>query len=479
MNDTVRAILTPIASLRITVVLFAMGMFLIFAGTLAQVELSNWDVVDRYFRALWVWIDLRYFYPGKLPESLSKPIWMPFLGGYAIGGAMLVNLLTAHALRFQIRARGISLLIGLAAIVLGILMLMAGHLHAFGDMLNLADQTTAHESATATTKVLFWIVWLLGIAVLWGASAMLFGKRDGIVLLHAGIVIMLVSEGVTGTLAVESQMHIYEGQTVQFSVDIRESELAIVQADHPDYNGLDFTTAISQSKLERSLRHRQPIRDPRLPFEVRVDHYLSNSALFGLRPGERPQVTHGAGRRIRVQEMPDVTGTEVNQSANMPSAIITLARDGQVIGQYLLSTWLERDQFPQVIEVDGKEYEIFLRFRRYYKPFSLELIEVRHDKFVGTEMARNFSSEVILRDPGQNEERRVLIYMNHPLRYAGETFFQSQVKSTVPGDTNITVLLLVDNPGAWMPYYSCLLVTVGMSVHFGRMLFKFAGRSLS
>ena len=44
-------LLRPFASLRLTVALFAMGIFIILVGTLAQVEKDMWDVIDDYFRA--------------------------------------------------------------------------------------------------------------------------------------------------------------------------------------------------------------------------------------------------------------------------------------------------------------------------------------------------------------------------------------------------------------------------------------------
>lgn len=473
----VRAILEPIASLRITVVLFALSMFLIFAGTLAQVEMSNWAVVESYFRSVLVWIELKYLDPtGLLAKSRLA---IPFPGGFVLGGLMLINLLAAHAIRFRIKARNKKLVAGVVGVLVSIVMLWQAHLHAFGDFLNLADQTTAHmEAATLFSNVIYTLIGLAGLALMCFAMWLLFGKRDGIVLLHAGIILMLASEGVTAFFALESQMHIFEGQTVAYSSDIRESELAIIdpapkQVERP---GDDWVVAISQSLLLSHAGTNEPIATPDLPFTVTVDRYMRHSDV--LRASERfpAQATHGVGASIHVVEKPQVAGTQTDQQANMPSALITLWRGSEKLGTYLVSTWLEQ---PQYVEVNGRRYALFLRFRRYYKPYTIELLEVRHDKFVGTEMARNFSSRVRLRNEQQKEDREVLIYMNHPLRYNGETFFQSQVRSTRPDTTDGTVLLLVENPGAWMPYYSCLLVTLGMTIHFGRMLFRFAGRALA
>ena len=56
-------LLMPLASLRLTVALFAMAIFLIFAGTLAQVDKDIWEVMTQYFRTPFAWIDFQVFFP--------------------------------------------------------------------------------------------------------------------------------------------------------------------------------------------------------------------------------------------------------------------------------------------------------------------------------------------------------------------------------------------------------------------------------
>ena len=107
------------------------------------------------------------------------------------------------------------------------------------------------------------------------------------------------------------------------------------------------------------------------------------------------------------------------------------------------------------LEHDGKEYELALRFKRYYEEYDIELIDFRHDKFQGTEKARNFSSDVIVRERISGAERKVHIKMNHPLRYRGKTSFQA---SFDPENDKATVLQVVRNPGWVTPYISCAMV---------------------
>src|SRR5205823_3167795 len=178
--------------------------------------------------------------------------------------------------------------------------------------------------------------------------------------------------------------------------------------------------------------------------------------------------TAGAGLRMAAFEAP--VGTS-KSDVDAPSAYLTLRRKGSeaAIDTYLVSMWLR----PQHVEIDGKRYDLELRFRREYLPFSLTLIEFRFDRYLGTEVAKNYSSRVRLVDPERGEDREVLIKMNDPFRYAGETFYQADFdKDTERG----TELQVVRNPGWLIPYISCVLVTLGMAVHFGLSLTNFLRR---
>jgi hypothetical protein len=102
-----------------------------------------------------------------------------------------------------------------------------------------------------------------------------------------------------------------------------------------------------------------------------------------------------------------------------------------------------------------------MRARREYLPYALTLKDFRHDVYPGTDLPKNFSSLVHL-SGRDGEERDVLIYMNQPLRHDGKAFYQA---SFGEGD-RLSVLQVVENPGWLLPYVSCVLVTLGLLVHF-------------
>ncbi len=272
-------------------------------------------------------------------------------------------------------------------------------------------------------------------------------QKIGLFVIHGGLILLLVGEGVTALFAEESNMAIDEGGTSNYSEDIRHPELAFVESSDPDS---DLVTVVPESRL----RSKAIIQDPNLPVDIQVDRFFKNSQMSKL-----PDGSDG----FSAQEMPEVSGTAVSDGRiDMPSALVTLYKKGssEALGHFTTSVWLKASHS---VAVDGKNYQMSLRFTRNYKPFTMALKDFRFDRYPGTEIPKNFSSTVQLVDPEHQVDREVKIWMNHPLRYRGETFFQASYKPDESG----TVLQVVNNPGWLIPYISCILVTLGLILQFG------------
>lgn len=337
--------------------------------------------------------------------------------------------------------------------------------------------------------------WLIGAALLvniLAAHIVRFRatwKRSGIIVLHAGIIVLLLSELVAGTKQVEARMTIAEGETVNFVELSRQVELAFIDPSNPEH---DAVIAIPDSRL----REPTVIRDDRLPFDVEIAEFMPNSALRApTRAKDEDLVTTADGRTYALVKAAPGSGVATNQREDAPAARIVL-RDkatGHPLGTYLVSLWFspnftmrnKETQFPpQTVDVGGRSYRIELRPERVYKPYSVKLYEFRHDKYLGTETPRNFSSLVRLTEPGRTDDREVLISMNAPLRvYDGDpllrqcdTLYQSSFLTQRDAGVRGTVLQVVRNPGWLMPYIACILVTLGMVFHFGLHLIQFLTR---
>ncbi|MFM9959596.1 MAG: cytochrome c biogenesis protein CcsA [Planctomycetaceae bacterium] len=472
------------------------------------------------------------------------PAWMvvPFPGGRLIGTLMFLNLVAAHGIRFKAQAKGNQLWAGIGVIGLGMLatwLVVASGSSADGLQSNSwvswetlwtffklgltavwggsfygALQLSRFNPGDVPAKVKFWaaniLCFVLGliVAALWvkGDAArlddssmrilwqllkatfaavvmligcvMVFKKRAGIVLLHGGIGLMMLSELLVGLTAVEAQISLEEGQTSNFASDHRSSELAIVESAGKDS---EAHVVVPGSRLKSSIGH-GPITNELLPFDIEVLKYYGNARLREPTEEHKIEATQGVGKTAALVPVGGSTGVDTDSKVDMPGAYVRLTKRGskEEIGIYLLSTLLAMQDRTESVAVDGKTYELSLRFRRDYKPYTVELIDVDGTNYVGTSTARNYSSDIRVTDYSQltkDGEPRVFehhVWMNNPLRYAGETFYQSGYNQA--NAREYSTLQVVTNSGWMIPYVACMIVAVGMFFQFGVTLLRFLDR---
>jgi hypothetical protein len=286
-------------------------------------------------------------------------------------------------------------------------------------------------------------------------------KKFGIHLTHAGLIIMLAGGLFTDLFAVESHLRLQRGDTRNYSEDQQHMELAVI--DTTD-NDLDQVTAIPESVLRKN----RTIDHWSLPFRIVVRNYYQNSRLKMLSEAgnaAKPIANQGPGAMIAVEPVPRTTAQD---ERDVPAAAIEiLPKDGGSLGTWLVSDALGA---PQTFSCGGRTWKIAMRTARYYKPYSVTLQKFTHEKYAGTEIPKNFASKVTLIDPERNVNRDVLIYMNHPLRYRGETFYQAGFQQ----DDSATILQVVHNPSFLAPYIACIIVAAGLLWQFGFHLIGFA-----
>lgn len=117
------------SSVKLAVVLLALGLILVFWGTLAQVKLGVYQAQHEFFRSLFI-----YWKPGG--SGLRIPI---FPGGYLVGGLLLINLFTAHLRYYR---KGWKHL-GIVLIHLGVVLLLLGQFAT--DMLSVESYMAIRE----------------------------------------------------------------------------------------------------------------------------------------------------------------------------------------------------------------------------------------------------------------------------------------------------------------------------------------------
>ena len=609
-GDDIRQAIKPLASLKLTVTLFGFSIFLILAGTLAQVELDIWDVVSDYFRCWFAWVPVRTFHPLFAPyldlSGISESIGMFFPGGYLIGTLMAMNLVSAHSLKFKIQAKGPRLTGGLVVTAIGAvatwLVIESGHgsnsvqsatigwdtlwsllqflvvslllVTAWGVISKWSENRTESFSLCGVSVGLLIAAYFLfnprealiddsGMRILWqlvkgcGASVillagcmMLFRKRAGVVLLHAGVGLMMLNEVVVDTSHVETQMRINEGESVNYSDDIREFELVFVNRGRDDQNE---EIIIPKSMIVAAGSPEAPegrkLSDDEMPFDVEIVRFMQNSnpverrqlqieiaSTLGVPPFQvntaddltdlcddaakiakvyedlektlgtslpadiRKQLvsiddvvnyafedwnpaTTGPGETMIAAEVRPGAGTDSGGAVDLTAAYVrvTEKETGKELGTFLTGVFFElvkRSSWtPNQVEVAGQTWDVYLRFKRYYKPYTVELKDVSKTDYVGTNTPRDYRSVVQVSDPVADEDFEQHIWMNNPLRYAGETFYQSNYgpPDAVTGKES-TTLAVVSNTGWLIPYVSCMIVATGMLAHFWIVMMRFLRR---
>ena len=404
-------------SLRLTVVLLAFAIVIVFVGTLAQVDEGLYQAQARYFKSFIAGISFHPLHFIGIPLlGYRLPLILP--GGYLIGTLLLINLIAAHIYRFRLTFRKI-----------------------------------------------------------------------GIQLAHAGVILLLAGQLTTDMLAHESQLEFAEGQTKSFAVSPRNYELAFVTANGA---GDDEVIALPARLLARG----GVIKDANLPFTIRVKSYWKNSDASFRAPMMKngpPLAPNGVATSF---DFHPVAETEDMNYKNIPTALIEITGPNGSLGNWVVSAWTSDDQMvetlqqsyaqqvgaemaqqigaqltrPQSITVGGRQFTFALRPQRVYFPFSLTLLKATHTVYDGTDIPKEFRSRVQINNPQTGENRDVDIYMNHPLRYDGLTFYQYQMDAgqatQLAGRVPTSVLQVVHNPSWLTPYIGCAMVALGLVIQF-------------
>jgi hypothetical protein len=402
-----------LASLRITVVLFVLSFILVFCGTLAQTQSGIWTAVADYFRSFYVWIPLQLFVKfAQVFFGIDEKARIA--GSFPFPGGLTI---------------GIALLINLLA---------------------------AHA-------VRFRLTW----------------KRSGILLTHVGVLLLLVGEGITGQYAVEARMTLAEGETVNFVDHGTKIEIALVDKSEKD---TDRVIVVPGSKLRKGTT----ISHPSLPVDIKVVEFMKNCDLLELGPSSKDHPYHFTddnGLHYALLAKSEGAGVKSEREDAALAQLEFLEKGtGKSLGAYTLSMWMYPNYnnrqipvSPQRLAVDGKTYEIEMRPQRIYKDYAITLNKFTHSVYEGTDTPKDYRSSVRLVDKASGDDRELDIYMNSPLRHAGETFYQTGVLGRDQG----TVLQVVYNPAWTLPYISCIVVALGLLVHFGIHLYGFMQKRMA
>jgi ABC-type transport system involved in cytochrome c biogenesis permease subunit len=416
----------------------------------------------------------------------SKPpfSWAAFWTAFLLcGGLVWLGLVAAYTLAAsqKLFTGGVTLVRAIVFAALAVVLAALAVLLGWG---LLSDHRPADEALRIVWQLL---QGSLAAVVLLAGCILVFRKRGGMVLLHAGIGLLIFNELFVAMTARERQVTLEEGQTTNCLRDIRTTELAIVS---PVNEENEAHVVIPRSRLLANLKQNQRlqkagkplayINDPKLPFGVAVVEYHANATVRRLKPSESPRATAGIGLKEVIEPKPAGKGTDTGGAVDLAAAYVKIAEKNTTkeIGTYLLTQLASLDlnpkAFAEQVTVGGKDYDLYLRFKHEYKPYTIKLIDVRKDDYVASDTPRNYSSDIHVVDPEAGINQAVHIKMNDPLRYRGDTFYQADYFRVQSGEgSRLSVVL----NRAWMiPYVACMAVVIGMIAHFLIAVTRFISR---
>lgn len=540
-SDRVRAILTPLASLRLTVVLLAVSVFAVFIITLQQATHDMWEIKSQHYSSLLVTVPFdevvveRWF-----PKAPPIPGAFVMPSGLTLIVLMLMNLTAAHMLRFRLQADGLKLWVGamiaglgafftwaivfntttetllnnqppipydtMWLILQGIIGLLLGACIVGFFFVGKKNEATGggriEKIIMASLALIMGIVLIAivllgkdtfvnreGMRIVWQltqataaglvclvASVMLFRRKGGIVLLHLGLAGLMANELYVSLTNEETQMQIAEGQTVAVASDIRATEIVVIDQSDKEVDKFVRIPADQFLKTSGSDAVRfDPVTHQELPFTVEVLKYIENANLV------RPQLavdrgieTDGVLRRWVARDASSANGVSANQTVDLAAAYVRITEKGSLknLGTFLLSQIGYQNEQIDTVEVDGQSYQIGLRFKADYKPYALTLKDVQAKMYPGTQTAKWYSSDFVLDDKVANTKSEQKVFMNNPLRYAGETFYQTGYAKDGLG-REISTIQIVKNRGWMIPYVCCMFVVIGLVAQFGTSLLSF------
>ncbi|MFG0287621.1 MAG: cytochrome c biogenesis protein CcsA [Rhodopirellula sp. JB044] len=529
-------LLAAVGSLKMTVVLFALSIVLVLVGTLAQDEMNMQEVKERYFLSWVAPLHIDDFFPQAFyRHDTPIPGVVPFTGGALIGFLLMVNLIAAKVTRFRLQASGGRLIAGLAFLALGVAIAAAIIFLGHNDdglqgtppswlgydrlwaliMASLAVGAIACGVAASSARSVvlrrsgFALAAILGVAVIaslvtgfrigdpglriiWqlakgvGAGLVMlvgcqiaFGKQGGNVLLHLGVGLLMVGQFAFGDRQTEQRLSLVEGQSTNTFVNLDQVELQFIRTG----DEVQTVTAVPAQRLVGVVGGEDVLSDPSLPMDIRVLEYFENSSLVEVR--EDNPATEGIGLEVSASERGKSGGAKMEM--NTPSAYVELLHPEtkESLGTFLVSHSINdrailmpdgksKDMMDSVT-VDGKTYEFGLRLHREVKPYWVQLDDVRRVNWSGSDTPRDYSSFIRIVDEETGDDRKERVWMNNPLRYRGETFYQSNY-TALPGGKELTGIQVVRNSGWLIPYVACSITALGMLVHFWGTLSRFIAR---
>lgn len=407
-----------LGSMKLSVWLLLVLALLTWLGTLAQSNRSTFDVQREYFESWFVVAELPLSIWGKTlfltDQGTPWPLRIPLPGAYPVMGLLFVNLIVGGLLRMK------------------------------------------------------WNV-----------------RNSGILITHLGIAFLLVAGFVklhysySGALSLfetpKDPSQVLDGRVYESArfVSFHDFELALL-VDHGD----TIEERVVPEHLLWGARGDGSVTltAAGLPFTVQVHHWLDFAQVLPKGPMVRTRMPVVDGAFLQERSWPP--GTQPRSEAEFAGCYVTVFGpdkekerfEGILIGEPRMP--FDKARYPFSFTIQGKRYGLDLRHVMFDLPFAVRLDKFQKLDHPGTMSPRDFRSFVTVMDGKQPQEAQV--FMNNPLRKDGYVVYQTNWgPQPMGGPPWYSQFEVSYNPSDVWPAVACIVIWIGLFVHFLLKLLRF------
>ena len=150
-----------------------------------------------------------------------------------------------------------------------------------------------------------------------------------------------------------------------------------------------------------------------------------------------------------------VSAPGLSSDSNAPAAARLVIRDSQ--GNEAAAICVKHRN-PVAVTLGGERFRLEFGAVRIPLPYTVHLDDFVLQTYPGSDNPATYESYVSLSDPELGiEDRKVHVYMNHPMNHRGSKHFQSSYDPDRKG----TVLSVNHDPGKWPTYVGYMMISVG------------------
>ncbi len=291
-------------------------------------------------------------------------------------------------------------------------------------------------------------------------------RTIGVIISHFAILFMIAAGAVSYHFAKDGSLNLAEGQTSDEFQGFHERVIEIEKA--PAEATAERKALVIGEEMYRDLEpgKGRTFTHESLPFDLMVTNWKQHATPKRNTDPSRTDAVDGYF--IQEISMLDASGAAL-ANETLASACVVVAKDKKSGEEQKGILW-EFAAAPWTVTMGGQKYLVSLGHRTYRLPFAVRLDHTEQEKHPGTERARRFTSKVT-KITGTHEEKRV-ITMNEPVRSEGYAVFQSTFDDGLRDRSGVkrSGFQIVENPSDHWPLISCIIVAVGLLIHFSMML---------